>query len=221
MQSQPSSNDPFDRWREQAAKYPGFIGYALALLRERSGQLEAQQRSSVDIPLDPAYDAIWLQLQALSMPREGNHFASDVERIAGYVAQKAQEDHHLTVSLNSQGLRDLLVEARGEMAVQLTARQPFVVTVDGVEVFVATGEGDHYSVYLPERAKEAAIDLQVAPSGGDEYVAEWVHRIRACETDEQAARLLASFSLTMAEAMMHRAIDSLCDLLGVPRAPGD
>ncbi len=217
MAQNTSPDYPLKRWHQQAAKHPGFIGYALSLLRERNAVTEEQQREVIGIPPQADYDPAWLHLQAMTFPRAGEDFKQDVERIAEYITRKVQEQHHLSVALNVWGLLELLVEARKEMALKLTSLQPFAVIIHGLGTLLATGTRSEYLVYLPEGVEEATIELNVAPSGGSDYVMEWARRIRACTDDEQAARLLTSFSLMLAEAMMNRAIDSMGDLLGVPR----
>lgn len=216
-----SADYPFKRWHQQAAKQPGFIGYALSLLRERNAMTEEQQREAIGISTEANYDPVWLHLQAMGFPRAGEDFARDVERIADYLSQQAQEQYHLAVSFDTQGLLDLLVEARTEMALKLTSAQPFAVTVRGLGTLLATGMRSEYLVYLPQGVEEARVELHIVPSGGSDYIMEWARRIRACADDEQAAGFLVSFATTLSEAMMNRAIDSMSDLLGVPRAANE
>ena len=212
---------PLRGWHQRVAKRPGFVGYALSLVRERNAVTEEQQRRAIGIPAEANYDPAWLHLQAMKFPRAGEDFQQDVERIAEYVVQKVQEQQHLTVTFDMPGLLELLVEARKETALKLSSLQPFAVTVRGLGTLFATDMRSEYLIYLPEGLDEATIELNVAPSGGSDYVTEWARRIRACADNEQAAKLLTSFALTLSEAMMNWAIDSMSDLLGVPRVTNE
>ncbi|HZU03368.1 MAG TPA: hypothetical protein VFA10_27120 [Ktedonobacteraceae bacterium] len=220
MTQHTSSDYPLKRWHQKAAGHPGFIGYGLRLLRERTPMTEEQQRTALGIPTEAAYNPVWLTLQALSFPRAAN-FEHDVQRIAEYVVQKAQEQNQLAVALDSAALVRLLTDARKEMALKLSSLQPFAVVVQGVGTFFADEMRSGYLVYLPEGVDEATIELNIAPSGGGDFVFEWTRRIRSCPDDEQAAKLLTSYSLTLSEAMTNRMLDSMSDLLGVPRTTSE
>jgi hypothetical protein len=138
MTQHTSPDYPLKSWYKQAAKHPGFIGYALSLLRERHAVTEEQQRGAVGIPPEVNYDPVWLHLQAMGFPHAGEDFERGVEAIAEYLTRKAQEQYHLTVTLDMQGLLELLTEARREMALKLTSPQPFAVTVRGLGALPAT-----------------------------------------------------------------------------------
>lgn len=212
-----SPDYPLKGWHQQAARNPGFIGYGLSLLRERTPMTEEQQRAALGIPPEAAYDPLWLSLQAMPFPRAEATFERDVQKIAEYVAQKGKEEHQFVVTVDGQALLHLLTEARKEMALRLTSLQPFAVTVRGVGTFFAAQMPSEYLVYLPEGIDEATIELNIAPSGAADFVSGWARRIRSSSDDEQAAKLLTSFSLTLSEAMTNRMLDSMSDLLGIPR----
>lgn len=158
MTQNTSPDYPLRRWHQQAAKHPGFIGYALSLLRERHAMAEEQQRNPIGIPPEANYDPVWLHFQAMGFPRAGEAFARDVEEIAEYLSREAQEQYHLTVTFDLQGLLELLTEARREMALKLISLQPFAVVVHGLETLPATSGRSAYFLYLPEGVKEATVE---------------------------------------------------------------
>lgn len=89
-----------DAWYRYAASADGFIGGALRKQREKAFLLQEQQRALIGIQGEQ-YDALWLCLQAMPLPRP-DQCAADLARIVAKVSSEVE------TMLNLEHLEELI-----------------------------------------------------------------------------------------------------------------
>jgi len=93
-----------EAWYLYAARADGFLGAALRAARAQAFQTQEQQRALLGI-LDTHYDALWLRLQAMPLPRPCS-FTADLARIVAHVESvTATGDADLNLALLEELLR--------------------------------------------------------------------------------------------------------------------